>query len=175
VKMAIDTLVTKLQSLIGDAEFRSDYDQALDSPEHLLEIGKHNLREHEKIEAMDEERQERARNIVLYIVAGVLQKEAMEKCGKADSASIRQTLCDWYGQPENRVYCDKLVQSAKSSLADCDFTEDQRKIVNYCLDAVPLLMLETLMEETLHLRLLPCAEGPSISAILAEMMMERTA
>ena len=167
----INSLGQRLQVLIGDVNFRSD-DRALDSPEQLLAIGEHNLREYAKVEAMDEERRERIQNIVLNMLAQVLQKEAMEQYGNTDDDSIRGILNDWCYQPDNKTYLDKLIKTAKQGIANCDFTEVQEKFFSEYFDALPSILENILTESTSHLRLFPCAEAPSIASALAEMMKE---
>ena len=83
MKATIDKLATRFQDLIGDVNFWSDFDKVIDSQEYLMAMGSHNIKEFAKIEAMDEECQERIRNIVSNILASVLQIEAMEQYGNA--------------------------------------------------------------------------------------------
>lgn len=157
---------------MGDVHFRSDFDQALNSPEHLMAIGKHNLREYEKVEAMDEQHQERIKNIALNLLAQVLQKEAMEQYGNTDDDSIRRTLHDWCSQPDNKTYLDRLIETAKQGITNCNFTEEQLKIITEYFDALPIILEDTLARLISHLRLFPRAEAPSIASAIAEMMKE---
>jgi len=169
---SIKDLGHRLKLLLGDVHFKSDYDQALDSPEQLLAIGDHNLMEYEKIESMDEERQERIKNIVSTILASVLQKEAMAKCGNTDSGSIRQVLHDWNNQRENKVYWDKFIQCAHQALAVFNLTEEQRQTMGKMLDLLPAAMIEELDELTKPLQLIPYAEAQQIASVLADMLKE---
>ena len=52
--MTIEALGHRLEVLLGDIHFRSDFDRALDSPEQLVAIGKHNSQQWERIEAAGE-------------------------------------------------------------------------------------------------------------------------
>lgn len=174
MKTAINTLADRLEILVGDVKFSSDYDRALDSPERLFAIGEHNLREYEKIEAMGEQQQERINNIVLNMLAQVLQKEAMEHYGDTDDDSIRRTLHDWYSQPENQTYVDRLIEMAKRGIAGFDFTEEQLKILMEYYDALPIIMEDILVRAISHLRLLHRAEAQSISMALVDIMKEET-
>jgi len=157
---------------MGSVHFRSDFDEALDSPEHLMAIGEHNLREYEKIEAMDEECYERIQNIISTILASVLQKEAMAKCGNTDSGSIRQVLHDWNNQRENKVYWDRFIQSAHQALAVFNLTEEQRQTMGKMLDLLPAAMIEELDELTRPMHLIPYAEAQQIASVLADMLKE---
>lgn len=168
----IDALGHRLELLLGDVHFRSDFDQALDSPEHLIAIGEHNLREYEKVEAMDEQHQERIRNTVLNLLAQVLQKESMEQYGNTDDDSIRGILHNWCYQPDNKTYLDRLIETAKRGIANCDFTEEQLKIINEHFDALPIFLEDTLARLISHLRFFPRAEAPSIASVVADMMKE---
>jgi len=162
----------RLQALMGDVHFRSDFDKALDSPEHLMAIGEHNLREYEKVEAMAEQHQERIKNIALNLLAQVLQKEAMEQYGNTDDDSIRGILHDWCYQPDNKTYLDRLIETAKRGIANCDFTEEQLKIINEYFDVLPIILEDTLARLISHLRLFPRVETPSIASAIVEMMKE---
>jgi len=168
----IDVLGNRFETLLGDVHFRSDFDRALDSSEQLLAIGDHNLREYEKVETMDEQHQERIKNIVLNILAQVLQKEAMEQYGNTDDDSIRRTLHDWCSQPENKTYMDRLIETAKQSITNCDFTEEQLKIFTEYFVAWPIILEDTLARLISHLRLFPRAEAPSIASAIADIMKE---
>ncbi|MFC2032279.1 hypothetical protein ACFLUS_02775 [Chloroflexota bacterium] len=170
MKTAINTLVERIEITMGDMNFKLDYDQALDSPEQLLEIGEHNLREYEKVEAMDEDRKERIRSIMINILAQLLQKEAIEQYGNTDDDSIRRTLHDWCSQPENQTYVDRLIETAKRGIAGFDFTEEQMKFFTEYFDALPVIMDDILVRLTSHLRLPPRAEAQSISMALADIM-----
>lgn len=162
----INAMGKRLQALMCDVQFRSDFDKALGSPEHLMAIGEHNLREYEKIEAMDEEHQERIRNIVLNLLAQVLQKKAMEQYGNTDDDSIRGILHDLCYQPDNKTYLDRLIETAKRGIADGDSTEEQLKMINKYFDALPIILEDTLARLLSHLRLFPCAEAPSIASAI---------
>jgi len=172
MKTAINTLVDRLEILMGDVNFRSDFDQALDSPERLFAIAEHNRREYEKIEAMDEQQQERINNILLNMLAQLLQKESMEQYGNTDDGSIRRTIHDWYSQPEDKTYMDRLIETAKRGIAGLDFTEEQLKILMEYYDALPIIMEEFLVWAVSHVRLLHRAEAQSISMALADIMKE---
>lgn len=169
----VELLGTRLKSLMGNVNFRSDYDQAVDSPERLLAVGEHNLREFEKIKAMGEKRQERIHHIISNILATVLQKEAIETYGDTDGSSIRQVLDDWHNQPENLAYWERLMKTAKQGLLGFNLTEDQcQTIMKYIFDRLPEVIIETMEELTSPLRFLPRAEAPSIASAIADIMKE---
>ena len=172
MRKAINTFVDRLEILIGDVNYWSDYDHVLDSPERLFAMGEHNLAGYKKIKAMDEERQERIQNITLNILAQVLQKEAMEQYGNTDEYSIRKTLNNWCSRPENQTYLDRLIETAKRGIAGFDFTKEQLEIFTEYFDALPIIMEDMLARAISHLRLLPRAEAQSISMALADMIKE---
>lgn len=170
MKTAIDTLADRLEILMCDVHFRSDYDRALHSTEHLLAIGEHTTREFKKIEALDGERQERIQNLVSNILANVLQKAAIEQFGNANGESIRRVLHDWHKQPENQAYWVNMMHSAQDSLEGTDLTAEQRDGVIVLFESLPTTLTETLVELISPLRLFPRAEAPSIATALADMM-----
>ncbi len=168
----INVIGKRLQDLMGSVHFRSDFDEALYSPEHLMAIGEHNLREYEKIEAMDEERQERIWNLISTILAGGLQKEVIDKYGNDDTIAVRKFLEDLFKQPENKVYWDRLIQCINQALAVINLTEEQRQTVSKLLDLLPAAIIEGLVELTRPMHLIPYAEVQQIASVLADMLKE---
>lgn len=167
----INTLGKRLQALMGDVNFWSDYDQALDSPEQLLAIGKHNLREFEKIEAMGEERYERIQNILCNILASIIQKESMEQYGNTYRSSNRQVLCGWFNRPEDRAFWDRLREAAKQALIGLDLTVEQcTAVLVHIYDKLPDMLMEVIEELTAPVHLLPRSEAQPIAMVLADMM-----
>ena len=162
-----DALATRLESLCEGLSFRSDFDQAPDSLDHLMQITKHNLREFEKL---DGERLERIQNLVSAIMASIVQREAIAKYGI--SSATPQILLDWLNEPETRAYWDRLTESAKQRAAGWNLEEAQRETVFEFIDMLPKFTLG-LFEELIHpLRLLPLAEAQRIVSVLADMLKE---
>lgn len=169
----INVLSNKLQALMGDVHFKSNFDQALDSPEQLLEIGEHNLREYEKIEAMDEELKERIQNLISNILAGALQKKAIEKYGNTGGGSIRKVLYDQHKQPEAQAYWNRLRQTTERGLRGFGLTEEQRDaVMKGMFDKLPQAIMEAIEEFISPFCFLPCSEAQSIATALTDMMKE---
>jgi hypothetical protein len=151
--------------------FWSDFDKVIDSQEHLMAMGSHNIKEFAKIEAMDEECQERIRNIVSNILASVLQKEAIEKYSNTDCSSIRQVLYSWFSRPEDCTFWDRLRHTAKLTLLGLNLTEEQSDaVMKGMFDKLPQAIMEVIEELTSPLRLLPRAEARSIATALSDVM-----
>jgi hypothetical protein len=167
----IGKLCNRLDTLMGDIDFRGD-DRNLESPEQLMAIGKHNLRELQKIEDMDPERQERIQSLHFNILTSVFQEEAVRQYGKTDTNSVKRTLEDWSSLPENRQYVDRVIGMVKQCVARFDLTKEQEAIVTHILDELPNMIMNTLVEIADHRRLLPRAEAQSIAMTLADMMRE---
>ena len=172
MKDTVVILGNRLKSLMGNVNFRSDFDKALDSPEHLMAIGKHNLREYKKIEAMGEEHYERIQSLISNILAGALQEKAIAKYGNTDGESIRKVLYGLHMQPEAQVYLEMFTKSAKRCLLGLDLTGEQLEGVCKLLDTVPIAIIDVLEQFTSPLRLLPCADTQSIAMALADIMKE---
>ncbi|MFC1981126.1 hypothetical protein ACFLVN_02650 [Chloroflexota bacterium] len=167
-------LLTRFEVLIGNVSFRSDYDKAVDSPEHLMAIGEHNLREYEKIESMDGERKERLQNLVVNLLARALQKEAMEKYGNTERSSIRQILQDRCDGPETQAYLDRLRQTFKRCLLSIPLTEDQCEDISayHCSNMWPQVIIEAIEELVSPSCVLPFSETQSLTRTLTDMMKE---
>jgi len=131
---------------MGDVNFWSDFDKALDSPEHLLAIGQHNIREFQKIADMDKNRQDRIQTTVFDLLVSVLQKEALQKCGNPSGGSIREILYGWYSEPEYGAYSDKLIYSAKQGLISLNLTEEQHRGLSKYFDMLPVAIIEILLD-----------------------------
>ena len=163
----------KLQALMGDVHFRSDFDQALDSPEHFLAIGEHNIRQWERIEAMGEDHEERIRNILANILASRLQEEAIEKHGDTDSSSLRQVLHGWFDQSKDREFQEKLRQTTKKTLLGLDFTEEQcAAVLVHIYDKLPEMLMDGIEELVAPVHSLPRSEAQSMAMVLADMIKE---
>jgi len=169
----LNVLGEKLLALMGDVHFRSDYDEALDSPEELLEIMEHNSRESKKIEAIDDERKERICNLMSTMLATALQKEAIQKYGSADIDTVRKILEDPFQQPDNQAAWCKLWHTEEQRLLRSGLTEEQcQAVMTYIVDKLPEAIMECLDEVYRHSRFIPRTEAQSITTVLAEMMQE---
>lgn len=142
----INLLGNRLQTLMGDVNFSSDFNKALDSPEHLLAIGQHNIKEFQKIEDMDKNRRDRIQTTVFDLLISVLQKEALQKYGNHYGGSIREILYDCCSDPEYRSYSDKLIRSAKEGLISLNLTEEQYSGVSKYFDSLPVAIIDILQD-----------------------------
>ena len=170
----INAMGKRLQALMADVHFRSDFDKALDSPEQLIAIGEHNLREYKKIESMDGERQERLQNLVANLLARALQKEAIEKYKNTERSSIRQVLQDRCDEPETRAYFDRLKETFKRCLLSIPLTKEQCEeiIPYYCSDIHLQVIIEVIEELINPYCSLPFHEAQYFTRTLTDMMKE---
>lgn len=169
----INVLVEKLQTLMGDLNYRFDFNPTLDPPEQLIEIGEHNLRELEKFEAMGEERKERIWNLMAIILATGFQKLAIEKYGATDTGKIRKVLEDLFQQPDNQAFFGRLRHTEEQCLLGSGLTEEQcHAAMKYIFDKLPEALMEYLEDLYSPLRFLPRSEAQSITMTLADMMKE---
>ncbi len=169
----INILGERLQGLMGDIHFISDFDKAFDSPEQLLEIGHHNIREYAKFETMEEERKERISNLMSNILSCGLQKEAVEKFGNSEIGSIRLLLQDNFDSQENQAFWDQLMSATKRGLLYCGLSEEQSQILmKYAYNKIPESIMDYLEELYSPVRLISRTEAPYINDILVDMMKE---
>lgn len=172
MKTVADTLATRLQTLMGDVDFRSDYDLALDSPEHLLAIGVHNLHEYERIEALDDH-QERIKDLISNILSSVLQEEAIANYGNTDGSSIQKVLCGWFNQQEDYIFNNRLRQTVEQALFILDLTDDQAMaVLENIYDNLPQAIMTYIEELVTPICMLPRSEAGSIAMVLKDMMEE---
>lgn len=174
--LKMDVLEKRLQALMGDVHFWSDFDKALDTQEQLLEIGEHNIREYEKFEALDEERKERIWSLMSTILASGLQKEVVDKYGTDDAIAVRKFFEDLFRQPDNQAYWDQLRQTAEQGLLGSGLPEEQcRVVMKNLIDRLPELIRECLEELYFPSRFLPRSEAQPVATVLADMMKEEAA
>jgi hypothetical protein len=171
MKAIIDVLGKRLEILLDGVNFRSDFDRALGSPEHLLEIGEHNLREYEKMETMSEERYERIQNLYANILASALQEEAIKHYGDADHDSIRQVLYGWFNRPEDRVFQDKLREAGRQALLGLGHTKELcTSVLVNIYDKLPDMLMYYIEELIEPMHMLPLSEAQPIAMALADML-----
>lgn len=173
IKPEIVALSTRLETLMSNVKFRSDYNQALDSPEQLLAIGEHNRRELEKLKAMGEEHKERIWDLMSAILASGLQEEALEKYGNTDSSSIRLVLSKGFNSLEVNAFWNKLRHTTERSLLGIGLTDEQcQAVMKNIYDRLPEAMIECLEELYSRSCYLPRSEAQPIATALADMMKE---
>lgn len=160
----------RLMELMGNINFRFDDD--LNSPNQLLEMGVHNLAEYNRIKAMPEERQQRIENLFGVIMAEIIQAEALQKHGDSSDASVRQFLENEFSKPEIRLELEKYNQLAKEAIANEGLKDYQQDAVYQLLDLMPRLTIEFIVEGVGRFRLLPRTEAPQIISVLVDMLEE---
>jgi hypothetical protein len=171
-KMTIEALSHRLELLLGDVRFRSDFDRAIESPEQLIAIGKHNIGQWEKIEAMGQEHCERIQNIISNMLASIIQEEAMGHYGNTDMSSIRQVLCGWFNRPEDREFEDRLREAGKRALVGLDLSEEYYILLEHICDKLPNMLMEYIGELVEPIHMLPRSEAQPIAMALVDMMKE---
>jgi hypothetical protein len=170
----INTLGSRLQALTGGIDFEVD-DGAVDSPDQLVSMCAYNAQQLRKIELLDEEHQQRIRDLIPSILAVVLQEEAILNYGNTDDASVRGVLRSWYDRPEYQAFLEKLRQTTKVSLQNFNLTQEQNDaVMKDIFDQLPQSMMEVIEEMVAPVRLLPQVEAHSIGMTLADMMREAT-
>ena len=167
----VDKLFNRLETLTGDIDFRWG-DGALESPDKLMAMGRHNLRQLQKIQAMDPECRERIQSLQFNILASGLQEEAMGKYGNTDANSVKKILEDCWSLPEKQQYADRVIGMVKQCVARFDLTKEEVATITDILNELPLMIMNTIVEITSQSRLLPRAEAQSMAAALADIMKD---
>lgn len=110
------------------------------------------------------------------VLASTLQEEAIAKRGNTDSGSIRWLLYNWFSQPEERAFWDRLRKTAKLALLCFNLTEEQSDaVMKGMFDKLPQVLIEAIEELIIPMRLLPRAEAQSIAIALSDMIKEAEA
>jgi len=172
VKTASEALTERFLDLVKDLDYDPGWNPEPNTPEELLAVGDYHLYHHDKLAAMDAEYQERVNSVLFNIVADELQRRAIEVYGSTEDEHIRQVFYDSIDQPEYQAYFKKLLRLGKEAIADCDLSDEQQCVIYQLYEALPYIMLEFILHNTRHLKLLPREKAPMIAATLAEMMTE---
>ena len=162
----------RLTALTGGVAFRCDFDKAPGSPEELMDTGRHNRREWERLEAVGSEQQERILNLVSNLLSDVFQQKALIRYGDAQSSSVKKVLSELFGSPEELEYQAKLLQTEKAAAASLGLSHEQFQMVCGCLDGLPAALLEFMTALVSRSSLLPRSEAGDLSSVLAEMVRE---
>ena len=165
-------LADRLKELAGPVHFRSDYERASWSSKDLLDMGRHNLAEIEKLQSLDEETLERIERLTWLLVARELQREALVRHGIADEAAIRSVLMNLYTEPANKAFCDRIARLSEEGMADADLTEEQRTLVGVYFRLLPQIQIEAIVEEVSKYQNIPLESSASITDKLQDFLKE---
>jgi len=165
-------LAGRLEELAGPVDFRNDYEKATRSSKDLLEMGRHNLAEFEKLQALDEGTRERIERLSWLLVARELQREALVRHGIADETAIRKVLMSLYTEPANKAFCDRIARLSEEGMADVDLTEEQRSQLAEYFRLLPQIQIEAIVEEVSKYQNIHLESSASITDKLHDFLKE---
>jgi len=159
----------RLMQLIDISHFI--WEAECDSSDRLMEIGKHNLAEYERLEAINPDVPERIWSLVCSKMAEDLQSRVMEEYGEFSTACVREFLIENTGEQSGPPF-EKCIELAKQALANEGFDGYQLEQLYQLFDLLPSVVLNFIAEGAARYRLLPVAEVSQITGILCEMIRE---
>jgi hypothetical protein len=164
--------LNRLQILLEDAKFQWNEESA-HSPKLFMAIGKHNLEQYKKIQALPFEKRERIQNLISNLLANPIQEAAISNYGVVDAESVNEVVSAWFNQPEDQSYVDSIRRTAAVCLQGLDFDEDQVQVIlNNTIEAFPELLAEAIEKLVSNSYLLRRTQSSSIAGVLSDMMKE---
>ncbi len=127
----------KFLEVLDGVDFR--YGAAVDSPEQLVKLGQHVLAQSE---ALGEERQQRAYDLICMILADVLQPRALARYRDASFNTIRRVLVEEFSKLGVDSKCRRYIELAKQGTANLGLNDFQVEELNKWFDLMPGIVVE---------------------------------
>jgi hypothetical protein len=157
----------KFLEVLNGVDFR--YGAAVDSPEQLVKLGQHVLAQYE---ALGEERQQRAYDLICMILADVLQPRALARYRNASFNTIRRVLVE----DVTRLGVDskwlKYIELAKQGIANLGLNDFQVEQLNKWFDLMPDIVVEFIARLASRFDFLPRENAAILSLVLRDMFQE---
>ena len=157
----------KFLEVLDGVDFR--YSAAVDSPDQLLKYGEHVLA---RYEALGEERQERAQDLMSMILADVLQSRALASYGDASFDSIKLLLTEIVTRlgPDSRWRkYQRLAKQAYANLGLNDFLVEE---LNKQIDLLPAVFIEGIADLVNRFDILPRENAATFALALGDIFKE---
>ena len=157
----------KFLEILDGVDFR--YGGAVDSPDQLVKYGQHIL---DQYEALGEERQQRAEDLMCMILADVLQARALARYHDASFDSIKLVLTELVTRLGPDSKWGKYQRLGKQAIANLGLSDFQVGQLNKQLDLLPAIFIEFIARLTTRFALLPRENGATFALVLRDMFQE---
>ena len=157
----------KFLEILDGVDFR--YGAAVDSPEQLVKYGHHILAQYE---ALGEERQQRAYDLMCMILADVLQPRALARYHDASFDSIQQVLAEDISRLGADAKWEKHIELAKQAIANLGLNDFQLEQLNKLFDLMPDIVVEFIAQLASRFDLLPRENAATLALVLRDMFQE---
>ncbi|OGO29858.1 MAG: hypothetical protein A2Z29_05495 [Chloroflexi bacterium RBG_16_56_11] len=157
----------KFLELLDGVDFR--YGAAVDSPDQLVNLGQHVLTQYE---ALGEERQQRAYDLMCVILADVLQPRALARWHDASFNSIRRVLVEEFTRLGIDTIWEKYQQLAKQAIANLGLNDFQMEQLNTLFDLMPDIVVEFIARLASRFDFLPRENAAILALVLRDMFQE---
>ena len=162
----MDTKKRFLEVLDG-IDFR--YGAAIDSPDQLVKLGEHVLAQYE---ALGEERQQRAYDLMCVILADVLQPRALARYHDASFNTIRRLLVEEFSRLGADSKWRKYIELAKQGIANLGLNDFQVEQLNKLFDLMPDIVVEFIARLASRFDLLLRENAATLALVLRDMFQE---
>ena len=160
--------IKRLTSLLEGTKFKSTPDWSSNYP--LMNLGKHNLAEFDKL---GNERNERIAILISASMADVFQPLALEQLGHTDDSAIRTVLYDKMFPNDEVEELNSLGQQLRKEALGDGFSETQADMMyQWLVSCFPTWLVACIAELINRWQLLPRVTVQRTAAILATMFSE---
>lgn len=157
----------KFLEVLDGVDFR--YGAAVDSPEQLVKLGQHVRAQYE---ALGEERQQRAYDLMSMILADVLQPRALARYGDASFKSIHRLLVEEFARLGADTIWGKYQRLAKQGIANLGLNDFQAEQLNKLIDLMPDIVVEFIARLASRFGFLRRESAAILSLVLRDMFQE---
>lgn len=160
--------IERLKNLMQGTRFKNTPDWSSDHP--LMDFGKHNRREWEKL---SEERQERGINLIRAILVDIYQPLALKQCGHTGDSAIKTVLYDNIFPKDEADELNSLSQQIQREALSIGLSEEQAEVLyQWSVSCFPTWFVTCIAEEINKWQFLPRITARRITDTLASMFME---
>jgi len=153
--------------ILDGVDFR--YGGVVDSPDQLVKLGEHVLAQYE---ALGEERQQRAEDLIGIILADALQPQVLARYHNASFKSVRRILEERLKQIGPDGKWGKYRQLAKQGIANLGLNASLTEQLNQQIDLLPAVFVEFVARLVSRFALLPREDAATLSLVLRDMFQE---
>lgn len=160
--------IKRLTNLMEGTRFSGTPDWSSEHP--LMDLGKHNLAELDKL---SDERKERIANLVSAIMADIVQPLALERFGHTGDLAMRGVLYNKMFPPDDHEELNGTSRQVRKEAIGTGLSEEQAEtLYQWFVSCFPNWLVACIAEEMNKWQLLPRVTARGITDTLATMFME---
>jgi len=157
----------KFLEVLDGVDFR--YGAPVDSPEQLVKLGEHVLAQYE---ALGEERQHRAHDLMCMNLADVLQPLALARYRDASFNSIQRVVAEDFARAGADTIWGKYQRLSKQVIASLGLNDFQAEKLNKLIDLMPDIFVEFIARMASRFEFLIRENAATLALVLRDMFQE---